>query len=444
MPRAKMRLSLREGAVRRQVLALLAALATLLSIAPCPPDARAEETRAEESRAGETREAPVPVYVFWQTGCPYCERALSFLETRPVVAPPIELVALELSGSSANQELFFAALEHFRIDRAAVPTIVVGDRVFTGFDGPETSGAAIARKIADCAKTSCPDIVGSWRARGSAPPPASGETSSGTPASTKPEARPAGLPEIVTLPLIGDLALRELSLPVLTVVLAAIDGFNPCAMWVLVFLIGLLIGVRDRFRMWALGAVFLVASGAVYFAFMAAWLNLVLLLGALIWLRLAVGVLALGGGAYNIREFLRNPDGACAVTDLEGRQRLRERFRAAVGERRFVVAALGVAALAVAVNMIELLCSAGIPAVYAQVLSLSDLSVWENYLYLTLYILVFLLDDFVVFVTAMLSLQAAGATTVYSRYSHLIGGVILVAIGGMLVFRPEWLSFSVG
>jgi hypothetical protein len=118
------------------------------------------------------------------------------------------------------------------------------------------------------------------------------------------------------------------------------------------------------------------------------------------------------------------------------------RLKAVVAERSFLLGAAGIAALALAVNLIELLCSAGIPAVYTQVLALSDLSVSAYYGYLLLYITVFLLDDAVVFVTAMLTLQATGLAASYSRYSHLIGGVVLVSVGLLLVFRPGWLAFA--
>jgi hypothetical protein len=213
-------------------------------------------------------------------------------------------------------------------------------------------------------------------------------------------------------------------------------------MWVLVFLIGLLVGMRDPVRMWSYGAAFLLTSAAVYFAFMAAWLNLVLLLGTLAWIRAAVGVFALVAGSYYLREFVRNPDAACAVTSPGERRRVMERLKGAVAEQSFLLAIAGIMALAGAVNLIELLCSAGIPAVYTQVLALSDLPATAYYGYLMLYIAIFMLDDAVVFVTAMLTLRATGLAATYSRYSHLVGGTVLFAVGLLLVFRPEWLAFA--
>jgi hypothetical protein len=231
-------------------------------------------------------------------------------------------------------------------------------------------------------------------------------------------------------------------MPALTVLLAAADGFNPCAMWVLVFLIGLLLGMSDHLRMWALGGAFLLASAAVYFAFMAAWFNLLLSLGALAWLRIGVGLAALAAGGWFIVEFARNPTGLCKIADPDRRTRIMDAMRRAVRQRSFLLALAGIVATAAAVNLIELLCSAGIPAIYTQVLALSPLPAWQHYLYLALYISVFLLDDVAVFVTAMVSLQATGLTGRYAHYARLLGGAVLLGVGALLVFRPEWLKLS--
>lgn len=75
-------------------------------------------------------------------------------------------------------------------------------------------------------------------------------------------------------------------------------------MWVLIFLISLLLGLNDRKKMWILGTVFIVTSALIYFIFMVAWLNLILFLGFIIWLRLAIAAIALLGGGYNLRAFL--------------------------------------------------------------------------------------------------------------------------------------------
>jgi glutaredoxin len=378
----------------------------------------------------------VSVYLFWTSTCPHCAKAKTFLETLAANEPGISLHSLELSTDEAHDRAFDALNKHFKIEPPAVPLIAIGDDVFVGFDTDETTGAEVLSAIAACRQVRCPDISGSIIRREASQigpdPPA--EIAGGV-------HRPP-LPETIWLPLIGKVETRSLSLPALTIVLGAIDGFNPCAMWVLIFLIGLLIGMKDPVRMWSYGAVFLLTSAAVYLAFMAAWLNVFLLLGSITPIRMAVGIFAIGAGSYYLWQFLNNPDAACPVTSPGERQRVMTRLKDAVAERSFLVAAAGIVVLAVVVNLIELLCSAGIPAVYTQVLALSELSTAAYYAYLMLYVSVFLIDDIVVFVTAMVTVRATGLAGNYARYSHLVGGLILSGVGLLLLFRPDWLTFA--
>ena len=332
---------------------------------------------------------------------------------------------------------FEALNKRLGVKQPGVPLILVGARPFIGFDAPETTGAQIMEAARQCIGVPCRDLYEEVNASLSQPqyvPPASDTQSS-------PVTRPS-LPAQIDLPVIGEINTRALSLPVLTVLLAAVDGFNPCAMWVLVFLIGLLLGMENKVRMWILGGTFLLTSALVYFLFLSAWLNIFLLLGALLWIRLAVGGFALVGGAYYLREFALNPDAVCKVTNSGERRTIMDALKRTVQEEHFWLALAGIVVLAAAVNLIELLCSAGLPAVFTNVLSLSDLPTWQYYAYLLLYISVFLADDAIIFITAMVTLQATGLTASYSRYSHLIGGTAMVIIGVLLIFRPDWLAFS--
>jgi hypothetical protein len=163
----------------------------------------------------------------------------------------------------------------------------------------------------------------------------------------------------------------------------------------------------------------------------------------LFWIRLLVGFLALGGGGYYLHEYFVNPEAICKITAPGARRRVLEQLRSLASERSFVLAAAGIVLLAIVVNLVELICSAGIPAVYTQVLVLSNLPSWQYHAYLSLYILVFMLDDLFVFIVAMKTLQVTGLTGAYVRHAHAIGGAVLIVIGLMLLFKPEWLAFSV-
>jgi hypothetical protein len=368
----------------------------------------------------------VEAYLFWGIGCPHCERGIDFMKRLEAEEPRLRVHYLEVTRDAANRRAFAAVVEKIALADPAVPLTLVGDAAMVGYGTDETTGAELRRMIGYCLSADCPDIVASTLGR---------HTGEAT------QARRV-VPKEVNVPFFGRIAVSDLSLPVLTIVLGALDGFNPCAMWVLVFLIGLLVGMQDRFRMWTLGTAFIAGSALVYFLFMAAWLNFLLFMGAVVWVRAAVALVALGGGFYYLREYFRNPDAACPVTAPQSRKRVFEGLRKLATESRFWLAFLGIMALAFAVNLVELICSAGIPAVYTQVLALSNLPAWQYYAYLALYILVFMLDDLFVFVVAMKTLQIAGVTTGYSRFSHLAGGVVLLAIGALLLLRPEWLMFG--
>ena len=383
-------------------------------------------TAAAEPRSS----GPVDIYLFWRAGCPHCEHAIDFLKRWQREEARAKVQFLEISENPANREAFVAMVRYAGIERPGVPLIVIGESVFEGYADDDTTGAELKSAASACFETPCRDIVRPLLT-GQAEPPG--------PTVVQPVAKP---PKVIKLPVFGEVDLAHVSLPALTLMLGAVDGFNPCAMWTLVFLMGLLVGLRDRFRMWVLGGAFILASAAVYYLFMAAWLNLLLFLGMLLWIRLLVGFLALGGGGYYLHEYFANPEAVCKVTAPDARRQVFERLRSLAGERNFVLALAGIVLLAFAVNLVELICSAGIPAVYTQVLALSPLPAWQHHAYLALYILVFMLDDLFVFFVAMKTLQVAGLTGTYVRQSHLIGGAVLIVIGFLLLLKPEWLAFA--
>ncbi len=408
------------------VIARLLVVVIALAVLAIPP------SHAQESPAGPAAGNAVPVYVFWQEGCPYCRQAMDELAAMQAESPLLRIKELEVGVSADTDALYAAVLEHFRFDQAAVPLVVIGGEVFLGFASDGSGAAAYRQAASKCLSEACPDVVSRLAAgRGLPAETTKAETDTAT-----------RLHRTIDLPFIGPVQTSNLSLPALTILLAAIDGFNPCAMWVLVFLIGLLLGLNDERRMWILGISFLLATAVMYFTVMAAWLNLVLLVGAVGWVRLVIGVLAVGGGLYFLREYWTKPEAVCAVTSPGRRQRIMDALRKVVRQNQLVWAIPGIMLLAVAVNMVELLCSAGIPAVYTQILAMNELSAGAHYFYLALYIAVFLLDDLVIFATAMIALRVTGLTGSYARFSHLIGGIVLLAIGAALILRPDLLTFG--
>ena len=343
----------------------------------------------------------------------------------------VEIKDFELYKHPENVRLVEKVAEELNARVSGVPFTVIGDKYFVGFD-EALSPSRIEEQISYCLTNTCSDSVAE----------VIGARESDKQSQSVQDNKNEVIPKKLKVPFWGEISTANFSLPAITILIGVLDGFNPCAMWTLLFLISLLIGMQNRRRMWILGSAFIIASAAVYFLFMAAWLNLIIFLGFIIWVRIGIGLVAVGGGAYNLKEYFINKEAVCKVTNTEERKKVFQRLKEITQEKSFWLALGGIILLAFAVNLVELVCSAGFPAVYTQILALSNLPAWQYYGYLLLYILFFLIDDLFVFLVAMTTLRITGITSKYTRYSHLIGGILMLLIGLILIFRPAWLMFG--
>ncbi|OQA30040.1 MAG: hypothetical protein BWY57_03090 [Betaproteobacteria bacterium ADurb.Bin341] len=360
------------------------------------------------------------LHIFWSKGCPHCEHALAFLAPLERTTPGLRVIRYEVgSRHPENLRLLTELAQKHGIEQPGVPFIVLGDEVFVGYQDDTTTGQMLKTRIQACLLAGCATHL---NATAPTPAPIAADR----------------LPTSVELPLFGKVDLRQLSFPVLTIVLAAADGFNPCAMWVLVFLVGLSLGIKNRLRRWLLGGTFIAASALVYYLIMAAWLNTLFLLGAIFWLRTGIALLALVMGGLSLRDFFRN-DPTCKVTAAPARRAILDKLKQLALSASLPLALIGITLLAFAVNIVELLCSAGIPAVYTQYLALSRLSAWQHYGYLGLYVLVFMANELIIYFLAMLTLEIKDIGQRFTRWSKLAGGIVLLVLGALMLLKPEWI-----
>lgn len=364
---------------------------------------------------------PTTLLFFWAEGCPHCAAESKYLAELQEKYPELKIEKYEVSKSKDNQIKLINLSKELKFDANGVPVTIVGDKYVSGY-AEGITGSKIDELISDIK----PIEKVSEEVCEIDTPCADQEKNN----------------QKIKIPFVGAVETKNFSLPMLSIVIGALDGFNPCAMWTLLFLISLLLGMKDRKRMWALGTAFIVASASVYFIFMSAWLNLLLFIGFIAAVRIIIGLVALGGGAYNLKDFLINKEGGCKVTGDNKRKAVFDKIKKTVHEKSFVIALLGIIVLAFAVNLVELICSAGLPAVYTQILTMSDLPAWQYYFYILLYIFFFMLDDLIIFFIAMFTLQLTGITTKYSRISRLVGGILMLTIGLILIFKPSWLMFG--
>ncbi len=362
--------------------------------------------------AEEPSTAKLAVHFFYSPTCPHCAVQEPFNNKLAAEFPDVRIVRHDVTVADEYRLLLIMA-QNFSIDepQLATPMTFVDGSVFRGFESEATTGAELRAAIASCLEGTCNRTV-------SVP----GES----------------LLKNFDIPLLGKADLSTLSLPVLAVVLGLVDGFNPCAMWVLVYLIGLVMELNDRKRLMLIVGTFLLASGVLYFLFMTAWLNAFLFLGYVRPVTILIGLVALGGGILSIKEYF-DTKGAmvCEVTGGEEKKKLATQMREMISAPLTWAVLAGLVVLAFTVNSIEFVCSSAIPAVFTQVLALNKLPTWQYYAYILLYDLFFMLDDLLVFGSALLIYGDVGEK--YAKYCKILGGVIMLILGVMLLFAPQML-----
>ncbi len=376
----------------------------------------------------------VRVYLFYGDGCPHCAEEKKFLASIKDDYENVEFVYYEVWYNSENSGFLSKVKDKLNIERSGVPVTVIGETTFVGYSS--SLEGRIKRAIEFYKDNEYVDAV-----KGIKEGTYVRKDEEDVDDFTEQEEE-SDEDSTVDVPLFGKLNLKNVSLGTAALVLGLIDGFNPCAMWVLLFLISMLIGMKDRKRMWIIGLTFLGSSAFVYMLMMLSWLNIAVEISTSIIVRNIIAMIAVGGGIVNLYNFFKHQDSGCSVVDEKKRKNVFSKIKKFTKEKSLFLALVGTVALAFSVNIIELACSAGLPLVYTQLLAINGIKGFSSFLYVLLYIIFFLLDDMVIFFAAMKTMEVTGISTKYSKYSHLIGGILMVMIGLLLLFKPEWLMFQ--
>jgi hypothetical protein len=246
--------------------------------------------------------------------------------------------------------------------------------------------------------------------------------------------------EVVDVPWLGRLDPRQLGMPLFTIAIGLVDGFNPCAMWVLLLLLSILVNLQDRIRILAIAGTFVLVSGVAYFAFMAAWLNVFEWIGMLRPVQLTLGTLAIVIGLVHVKDFFAFKRGPSLSIPESAKPGIYARIRRIVTAEN-LPAAIGAAfVLAVLVNLVELLCTAGLPALYTSILTQRGYSTAARYGYLALYIAAYMFDDALMVAGVVLSLSRFKLQENGGRWLKLVSGAVILALGLAMLFKPEWLE----
>lgn len=376
----------------------------------------------------------IKVYLFHGDGCPHCAEETKFLEKLEKKYSNVEVIKYEVWENKTNALLMKRVGNKYDVSTGSVPFTVISGTTTSGFS--ESIGVKIERIIKYYDKNPKKNIdyvkkIKNGTYDGEKIVDAFTENDKKTDENTK-----------INVPIFGEVNLKNFSLPTASILIGLVDGFNPCAMWVLLFLISMLLGMKDKKRMWILGITFLLMSALVYMAIMLSWFNIVVNVMASVVFRRIIAVVAIIGAIINLKGFFTTNDSGCEVVDDKKRKKVITRIKKFTKEKSLLLAIGGVVLLAISVNVIELACSAGLPLVFTQLLAINEVSAFESFIYTLIYIFFFLMDDIIVFAIAMYTTNIKAISTKYNKYSHLIGGIIMLIIGVLLLVKPEWLMFN--
>lgn len=368
--------------------------------------------------------ARADIELFSRQGCPHCADAKVYLSQLQKQRPGLTVVITDVGTDRSGLERLRAVAAKEQTGGLSVPALWVRGTLVMGFADAATSGRRIEAVLDDKAADS---------------PGATSVNAICSATSTADCSIAADPADRITLPWLGELRLRDVGLPLFTLAIGLVDGFNPCALWVLMFLLSFLASLNSRRKMLLIAGEFVLISGLVYYAFMAAWLTAFSFVGLSRPVQVGLGLLGMFVAAINIKDFFAFHQGLTLSIPEAAKPGLYRRMRAVVRAETLPLALLSAAVLAVLVNFVELLCTAGLPALYTQVLASQPLEPWQRYAYLGLYNIAYMLDDSIMVGIAVVTLGRAKLQENSGRWLKLLSGAVMLALALLLLLKPEWL-----
>ena len=348
----------------------------------------------------------VTLYYFWSRYCPHCKEAKPLINKLSNTYPWLTVHSYDLVDSRINQKRYLLMAKQLQQPANSVPAFIFCGQMLVGYDRADTTGKELQEKLLAChQQKNAPEIQQNFN-----------------------------------IPGLGNIHYQDFSLPVFTVVIAGLDAFNPCAFFILFFLLSLMVNHRSRARMLVIGGTFVLCSGVMYFLFMSAWLNLFLIAEELIFITAAAGLIAISFGLINIKDYFFFKQGISLSLSESNRSRLFTRIRALTQNGNWTTMIAATIILAIAANSYELLCTAGLPMVYTRVLTLNELSTMQYYLYLALYNFVYIIPLLVIVVLFTMTMGRKKLSEQSGRLLKLLSGSMMLGLGIILLLKPEWLS----
>lgn len=347
----------------------------------------------------------INLYLFYSEVCPHCHEEMKYIETKlkKEYKNEINVYTYEVTKNENNSKMMNAAKSALGVNEPYVPFTVIGEEYIIGFS--------------DATKTSIESIIDNYL--------------------TDDE-----IEKEFKIPLLGEIRAKDASLSLIAIILGFIDGFNPCAMWILLLLINMTLSIKDRKKMFTIGLTFILTGAFIYFLSMLG-ISFILDLTMVTAIRNIIAIIAIILGIYNLYTYIKTrKETGCHVVDKDKRKGIIKKINEILSKKSTILTILGTIILAVSVNIVELACSLGFPTIFLELLSINGVTGFTKIIYLLIYILFYILDDLIIFLIAFFTLQTKGISTKYNKFVNLVGGVLMILMGILLIFKPEWIMFN--
>jgi len=392
--------------------------------------------------AGNSQAKKVKIEYFGRKDCKNCANLEKFLKELSAKRDDFEYVEHKIDKSREEKAFFDETTSKLKLVKGT-PIIYIDGHIIQGFNTADTTGKEIENLI-NSGKTKDKILTlkeyvesgqtGNVSSNGAV---CTGDTVCEVPGLTK----GAENQVLVNIPIINKTVdLTNYSLLTMSIILGTIDGFNPCAMWVLVLFLTALIAVGNKVKMFRVAGLFILAEAVMYFFILNAWIYAWDFVGLDKWVTPIVGIVGIIGGIFFIRNYLKKGDTLeCEVTDFEQRAKISKKIKDIANKPFTLLTALAIIGLALSVNVIEFACSVGIPQTYTKILQINEVPFWTRQFYTFIYIIGYMIDDIIVFGFALMSVNKLQLTTKYSKWVNLFGGILMIILGLIMLIKPSLL-----
>jgi glutaredoxin len=370
---------------------------------------------AETAPVLPTKAKSADIEVFVRQGCPHCADAEAFLQSLKQEQPTLSVIIHDVIQEPSALERLQLLASNQGIRTVRVPAFWVGGKLIVGYSKEARTEQLIRNALAKAQTPKIQNDSGSCEIKSALPCEAEQH-----------------------IDFLGyRLSLDELGLTLFTLAMGLLDGFNPCSLWVLILMISLLASMNDRMRMFAIAGTFVAVEGLVYFIFMAAWLNLFLLIGLSRFSEIVIAAIALLAGLVNLKDFWLPGRGVSLSVPDSAKPDIYARIRQILQAQNLTGALLGAVLLAFLVQIVEFMCTSGFPALYTRILTMKQLSAMSYYGYLLLYNLAYMFDDMIILAIGIITLSQRRLQEKEGRWLKLISGLVMVGIGVYLILKSS-------